>query len=470
MNKQETCISNSSLVLTDTSCEKAVLGALMYDKRAYYEVCELLDEEVFSSIKNRKIFNAIKDMNANGTAVDIVTVTTYLQEHKEQIDVSPADVVEIGSIFVTSSSIGENSRVLRDLYVRRQSLTLLNSLIGMCSDRTKDICESISEICEKIQGLTDLHISDVSTTTDAVNELYENIKKQLNGASIGSYTGIRCIDERGGLRPQALIVIGAQPGQGKSAIALSMAVNAAVEGSPSGFFTLEMSKSELIARAVAAQSGLNVSAILNRPQDLSKDDWARYMEASEQIKKLPIYFDEKATSSVDNIIQSVRMLVRRYHIKGVFIDYLQILTSTNVKHDKGNEAFLGDTVRAFKNLAKQENIFVVLLSQLSRNQDSKEPDSDFLRGSGQIFEGCDNCYLLYRPEARGLRYNGEMADVDPHGTLQIAVAKCRNGRPGTKHIIGFVPETTKVYELDSIPKLQELTKYYNEDVKAPFNY
>lgn len=470
MMKQEKNTSVNISALVDTTCEKAVIGALINDKRAYHAVCELLGEEVFSDGKNKTIFRAIKNMIAIGTEVDMVTVTSYLLEHHGEAEVTPVDVAEIVSDFISSSTIEENSRVLRDLYVRRQLQVLLYSFIGMCGDRTKDICESISEISEKIQRLTDLPFSNVSTTADAVDELNENINKQLNGESIGSYSGIRCIDERGGLRPQALTVIGAQPGQGKSAIALTMAVNAATEGCPSGIFTLEMSKAELIARAVAAQSGVAVSTILNKPNDLKSDDWNKYNVASNQIRNLPIYFDEAALSSVDSIIQSTRMLVRRYHIKGIFVDYLQILANTNIKHDKGNEAFLGDTVRAFKNLAKQENIFVVLLSQLSRNQDSKEPDSDYLRGSGQIFEGCDNCYLLYRPEARGLRYYGEMANVDPHGTLQIAVAKCRNGRPGTKHIIGFVPETTKVYELDAIPKLHEFAKDYNEDVKAPLNY
>ena len=163
--------------------------------------------------------------------------------------------------------------------------------------------------------------------------------------------------------------------------------------------------------------------------------------------------------------------MRKHHIKGIFVDYLQILVN-NRKNSKGDEAFLGDAVRAFKNLAKQENVFVVLLSQLARNHDCKEPSPDYLRGSGQIFEGCDNCYLIFRPEVTGSRYTGINSNVDPHGTAQIQVAKCRNGAVGSKYILGFSPEITKFYELDGKPpqigSTQNVTRLKERIEGAPF--
>jgi replicative DNA helicase len=138
--------------------------------------------------------------------------------------------------------------------------------------------------------------------------------------------------------------------------------------------------------------------------------------------------------------------------------------STSRRDKKSSrEEFYGDVVRMLKNLAKQENIFVVLLSQLSRDHDSKEPSPDYLRGSGQILEGCDNCYLIFRPEATGSRYSGKYANVDPKGTAQIQVCKCRNGQVWQKYILGFKGEQTQFHELSSAPLLSPNSQKSEDD-------
>ena len=443
--------SEKMLALTNKDCEEAVIGALIKENAVYYEIGDLLTSEVFTSPKYRYLFKCISNMVVKGEAADLVTLTTYTIQHPaKDIEIMPYDIVEIASSVASTVTARQNAVTLRDLWQRRQTLLILAQLENGAADRSKDIADTIDEAAEKIRSVGDNVVTSISTASDAIRDLDETIQKQLQGETVGTLTGIACIDERGGFRSQALTIIAGYPGQGKSAMALQAAISAAVEGGPVAYYTLEMSKAELMARAIAADSGVNLSLILNRADQMGETDWQRYRTSAERLRNLPIYFDEKATASVDGIIQSARTLVRKHHIKGIFVDYLQILVN-NHRGQKSDEAFLGDTVRAFKNLAKSENIFVVLLSQLSRDHNSKEPSPDYLRGSGQIFEGCDNCYMIFRPEVTGGRYTGVFSDVDPHGTAQIQVAKCRNGSVGEKYILGFAPEVTKFFELDGQP-------------------
>lgn len=446
----ELTLSDKMLNLTDKECERCVIGCLLIDSGCYFKVADLLSTEVFTQPIERTIYEAIASMVQEGQSIDIVTVAIYMQQHPKGVEVTPAYIAELSSMVVSSVNIWEYCANLHELWERRQLLKVSAEIENVAADRTRSIDELLEQSADKVKAIGDNASSDVATASDALEELERLRQEQMQGRVSGTHTGFVCIDERGGLRAQALTVIAGYPGQGKSASALQMAVHAAVEGDANAYYTLEMSNAELMARAVAAEAGVSVSNILYHPQQMTALDVQRYSEASRRLASLPLYFDEKATSSVESIIQSARMLVRKKHIKGIFVDYLQILVN-NRKTSKGDEAFLGDTVRAFKNLAKSENIFVVLLSQLARNHESKEPTADYLRGSGQIFEGCDNCYLIFRPEVSNGRYSGVHSDVDPHGTAQITVAKCRNGSVGAKYIVGFTPEITKFYELSGQP-------------------
>lgn len=439
------------LSLKDVRLEELAVSCLIVSQRCFDEVSDLLTPEVFTNEKMRAVYQAINTMKTNGLSVDSMTLAQYMIENPQKgVSVTPADIAELSSLVASTVNCYQYAATLRDLWQRRQVLAKVVGLMDSAADRTQNIDEVLEQTADAIKAVADNTTTCIETAADATKELERMVSDMLGGRTTGTRTGFVCLDERGGLRPQALTVIAGYPGQGKSAIALQMAVNAAIEGEPTAFYTLEMSKAELVGRAVAADSGVKVSSILYNPNSMTQSEWKRYDMGVQRISSLPIYFDERAVTSVEAIIQSARTLVRKKHIKGIFVDYLQILVN-NRKSGKGDEAFLGDTVRAFKNLAKSENIFVVLLSQLSRNHDSKEPTADYLRGSGQIFEGCDNCYLLFRPEVTGGTYSGVHSDIDPHGTAQVTVAKCRNRSVGGKYIIGFVPELTKFHELDGPP-------------------
>lgn len=458
--------SEAMLGLIDRDCEKAVVGALMNYPSCYYEVSSILKADIFTDPKCKAIFEIVSIMIFNGFAVDLLTIHAYMEKNPtEGVTVGAEDLAEISSSVVTSATVYNNAAYLNELWQRRQVLLNIYGLAEGAIDKTKDITATISEAAEKIQSISDNAVTDISTAADALDELETMLMDQAKGEGTGAYTGFVCFDERGGLKPTHLNVIGAYPGQGKSSIALQMAIRTAAEGNPIAFYTMEMSKAELMARAAATDAGLIVSTMLNRPDLLTQEEWQRFRESKAKLAKLPIYFNEKATTSIEDLLCSARTFVRRNKIRGIFVDYLQIMSTSRRDKKASREEFYGDVVRVLKNLAKQENIFVVLLSQLSRDHDSKEPSPDYLRGSGQILEGCDNCYLIFRPEATGSRYSGKYANVDPKGTAQIQVCKCRNGQVWQKYILGFKGEQTQFFELSSVPSL---SAYSQQSENEPF--
>ena len=452
--------------LADKECEKAVIGALIRQPSCYYEVGNILKAEFFTVPKYRAIFEAVSDMIFNGLDIDVCTLAEHLIENPAKgvtVENWPSEVTEISQSVATSATVYSNASNLNDLWQRRQVLLNLHSLADGAADRTKDITSTISEAAEKMQSISDNAITDIATIADAGNELERDMIAQMDGNGAGAYTGIAAIDERGGYKPSHLILHGAYPGQGKSALLQTTAIRVAVEGNPIAIYTMEMSKSELMARAIAADAGLNVSTILNSPEQLTQEEWQRFRTSKARLAGLPIYFNEKATTSIEDILCSARTFVRRNKIRGIFVDYLQIMSTSRRDKKSSREEFYGDVVRMLKNLAKQENIFVVLLSQLSRDHDSKEPSPDYLRGSGQIFEACDECYLIFRPEATGSRYSGKYSNVDPKGTAQIQVCKCRNGQVWQKYILGFKGEQTQFYEMSSVPSLSSYSQKSEDD-------
>ena len=261
-------------------------------------------------------------------------------------------------------------------------------------------------------------------------------------------TGFRHIDERGGFFPSDLVVIAAESSQGKTSFAMDIAVNIAKDGVPVAVYTMEMRKAQLSTRVLAQETKINSRLIMG--ERLNSDEVERINKTIARLRNLPVYFDESSTTSINTIYFSIRTLARRMGVKMVVVDYLQIL-STNQKV-VNLEAFYGEVTRRLKNLAKDLNICIVLLSQLSRGYDTVEPSLSRLRGSGQINEAADMTFLIYRPEYYGKHYTGTFAMIDPKGTALIECAKGRN--VGTySFVCGFDAEHTHFYDEENLPRL-----------------
>lgn len=229
---------------------------------------------------------------------------------------------------------------------------------------------------------------------------------------------------------------------------MDIAVNIAKDGVPVAVYTMEMRKAQLSTRVLAQETKINSRLIMG--ERLNSDEVERINKTIARLRNLPVYFDESSTTSINTIYFSIRTLARRMGVKMVVVDYLQIL-STNQKV-VNLEAFYGEVTRRLKNLAKDLNICIVLLSQLSRGYDTAEPSLSRLRGSGQINEAADMTFLIYRPEYYGKHYTGEFAMTDPKGTALIICAKGRN--VGTySFVCSFDAEHTHFYDIENLPKL-----------------
>jgi replicative DNA helicase len=217
-------------------------------------------------------------------------------------------------------------------------------------------------------------------------------------------------------------------------------------GCPVAFYSMEMKKEQIAARMISIASGVPANEIL-----YSKLDGGQIQMIDRGVAKvenLPVYFDDRSTSNIETILSSIRMMKIKYGIKGVVVDYLQIL-NVNMK-GSNKEQQMGDVARRLKNIAKELDIWVIALSQLNRDAQNPVPSLARLRDSGQIAEAADMVILIYRPEIYGKRYPEEFSDKSTAGTAMIDVAKGRNVGL-MKFIVGFRKENTNFYDLDDVP-------------------
>ena len=231
-----------------------------------------------------------------------------------------------------------------------------------------------------------------------------------------------------------------------TSLAIKIAMTA---GCPIAFYSMEMKKEQIAARMMSIESGVPASEILY--SRLASSQISALDKGVAKLSDKPIYFDDKSTSNIESILASIRMMKIKYGIKGAIIDYLQIL-NVNMK-GTNKEQQMGDVARRLKNIAKDLDIFVIALSQLSRDRDNPVPSGDRLRDSGQIKEAADTVMLIYRPEVYGKNYPEPFQNTSTKDTAMIDIAKGRNIGL-MKFIVGFDGRTTNFYELEQVPVLQ----------------
>lgn len=451
-------------LVNDPEIEKYVISILMQgNNNYYYSVKDSLNEDLFYTQKYKKIFKTIQSMINEGKTPDLLTVYNDIKEHRKDEDpvVDAGSLADIAGAAISSVNLREYVTILQSMKRRRDLFALgvkcqmaatdLNTDLAAVEDDLQQMIES-SSAEEKRKGMVSL------------GEVYERLLQKIgenraNGGAVGFKTGFRILDASGGLHPTDLVIVAGETSQGKSALTTSMAINIAAAGSPVAYYSMEMNDDQLAARITATVTGITSSDILYKA--LSEQQEQSCINAKETLTRLPIYFDSKSTSSIDEIITSIRANVHNKKIKVAIIDYLQILGRN--QRVNSTEQFYGDVTRRLKNLAKELDICIIALSQLSRNRDNPEPSISRLRASGQIEEAADDVILIYRPIVYGKRYSGEFKDADTKDTAEIKLAKGRNVGLGSE-IIGFKPELTYFYELgDNLPAYQSAPRTYDDD-------
>ena len=426
--------------------EESVLGTILADANVLNDVRDMLNPDAFYVNKHKDIYNCILAVADRGEHVDIITV--FEECAKKKLDLSAFDIAQLTPKY--TPFYNERVAILVEKWQWRKMFEIGSLLTSNALSGVNDINEVLSEVKDRIDGVFSGNHESVFTMKDAVEAVYDNISKNYKGHGelTGSPTGFKKLDSRsGGLQTSDLIIVAAETSQGKTSFAIKLAMNC---GCPVAFYSMEMKKEQIAARMISIASGVPANEILFSKLDSGQIQ--KIDSGASRVINYPVYFDDRSTSNIETILSSIRMMKIKYGIKGVVVDYLQIL-NVNMK-GSNKEQQMGDVARRLKNIAKELDIWVIAISQLNRDAQNPVPSLARLRDSGQIAEAADMVVLIYRPEIYGKRYPEEFSGYETQGTAMIDVAKGRNVGL-MKFVVGFKKENTNFYDLDDVPVYKE---------------
>lgn len=450
----------------DEKIEKSVISCLLTEDTLLSELVYVLKPEHFFTQDLSDLFTVIRKMHMAGKAVDMLTVSEEIMAYRPKPQSSLGGwipyIAEVCGEFITSVHLRYHASLLVDLYNRRHLIESLSKATTDLSAPASDYEMVIADISKAMDGVHGIG-TKVRKDDNVLDEYEESFNKQESGEESGVRTGFEVFDKEGGLKPGTTVVIGAYPGIGKSAFATAIASNIVNYGVPVGIISLEMPSREIVGRRIAMElfelnkfdpslyPKLDVVQILWNKPKRSPFESEAIRRVISMMRGKPLYYEEKS-ASLSDIASSIRDMVYTKHVKVVFVDFLQKILA-----DKGNhttrEELLSTATSLFKTLAKQYDICIVELSQLtpdSNNKGDRTPHYWDLKGAQAIYEHADQLVLINRPEKEGdssLRYKGQYANKTIKGTAEIIVGKNKNGADGVSYLVGFDSPTTTFYPI-----------------------
>ena len=430
--------------------EKVVLGALMIDTDAFSVVSEILHPETFYEPRHQKIYHAIQSLNMREKPVDIMTVCEELKHEGTYDEVgAPTYIVDLTQTVASSANISYHSHILAQKYLARQLITYASNVETKALDEAQDVDELMQEAEGALFTISQKNMRQDYTQIDPVvvqaRELILKAANSNTGGITGVPSGYTEFDKvTSGWQPSDLVIIAGRPAMGKTSFALSLAKNIAVDNhDPVAFFSLEMNNVQLVNRLISNVCSVPGSKIMNG--QLSQDEWSRFDNNIGRLMGAPLYVDDTPGLSVFELRTKARRLVREKGVKVIMIDYLQLMNANGMKFNSRQEE-VSTISRSLKGLAKELDIPIIALSQLSRaveqrpGEDGKRPQLSDLRESGAIEQDADMELFVHRPEYYHI-------DVDANGNslkgmALICIAKHRKG--ATKDItLSFKGEYTR---------------------------
>ena len=414
--------------------EKVVLGALMIDSDAFSVVSELLHPETFYEPRHQKIYNAIQSLNMKEQPVDMITVCEQLkQEGNYETVGAPNYIVELTQLVASSANIEYHSHILAQKYVARQLITYASGIETKAFDESQDIDELMQSAEGSLFELSQRNMKQDYVQIDSVVMQARNLilkAAENTGGVTGVSTGYTELDKiTSGWQLSDLIIIAGRPAMGKTSFALSLAKNIAIDnGDPVAFFSLEMNNVQLVNRLISNVCSVPGSKILNG--QLSADEWSRFDNNIGRMLGAPLYVDDTPGLSVFELRTKARRLVREKGVKLIMIDYLQLMNANGMKFNSRQEE-VSTISRSLKGLAKELDIPIIALSQLSRaveqrpGEDGKRPQLSDLRESGAIEQDADMVIFVHRPEYYHIYEDANGNSLK--GMALICIAKHRKG-------------------------------------------
>ncbi|MEP6276501.1 replicative DNA helicase [Hyphomonas sp.] len=404
------------------SAEAAVLGAILFDNNAYQRVADILRPSDFYAPAHQELFDVSATMIQQGRIADGVTLREHFEKAEKLAEIGGARYLEqLLDSAAFGPEVGDYARMIRDLAMRRSLVGIGSELTGRALNPTpEENGERQIELAERqLFDLAERGSSGRGFTTfsEALTESLKNAEAAFKreGKIAGIPTVLRDLDEKlGGLHRSDLIILAGRPSMGKTSLATNIAYNAAaayraevqddgskktIDGAIVGFFSLEMSNEQLATRIIAERTGITTHRI--RQGDLDKSDFERLCEATEELQNLPLYIDDTGGISISQLAARARRLQRSVGLDMIVIDYLQLITVTSGNANANRVQEITQITTSLKALAKDLNVPIIALSQLSRaveQRDDKRPQLSDLRESGSIEQDADVVMFVYREE------------------------------------------------------------------------
>ena len=410
----------------DPELEAIVLGGMLIEQRGVSEVVEVVkDTNVFYTHKNALVYDAIISLYKSSQGVDMMTVKTELQRIGKLKEAGGGGyLVELTERVSSSAHIQNHAILLMQMYVKRKSIEVGYNLAEQSYEEDTDIFELLDGSYKELDKISDwLSIKQPKALGDYLTEV---LKPKSDRAGIP--TAVRDINLKlNGYQPSDLVIIAGRPAMGKTAYALSDALHQARLGCPVGIFSLEMSARQLTARLFANYAGIDSNKLAIGTLSQSEMDVAVSLRPS--FGKLPLYIDDEPFLTLLSLKIKAKKWVREKGVKIIYIDYLQLISNSQRGRTRDQE--ISEISRTLKGLAKELDIPIIALSQLSRGVEArgdKRPMLSDLRESGAIEQDADNVLFLYRPEYYGIP---QWEDGSPTANeVEVIISKFRNGTTG----------------------------------------
>lgn len=455
---KELSISNGKLPPNALEFEKLVIGTFLIDKKGLDDSLDLLTSEVFYDPRHQFIFSAISKLYRDSNPVDLMTVIQELKR-EDKLLLAGGDhyIINLTLGVASSAHIEYHVRVILEKYILRKLIEVSASVIDSSYKESADVFELLDQAEKSFFDITNGTIKKgFDTAKSLVKEAIETIKslKDKEGLS-GVPSGFSALDkETGGWQNSDLIIIAARPAMGKTAFLLSMARNIAVQHQiPLALFSLEMASVQLITRMIASETGISSEKL--RKGSMDDDEWSRLFSNVSQLEEAPLFIDETPSLSVFDFRAKCRRLVMQHGVKIIMVDYLQLMTANSGGKGGNREQEIATISRSLKAIAKELNVPVIALSQLSRSVESrpgKRPQLSDLRESGAIEQDADIVSFIFRPEY----YKITTWDNDPEenqtsteNQAELIIAKHRNGATADVRM-SFFKNIAKFADLDPL--------------------
>lgn len=410
--------------------EEAVIGAIMIDSNGLHQAMELLSSEVFYKESNRYVFEAISSLYTKNEPIDLLTVSNELRT-MSKLDLAGGDyyLIQLTQKVSSSAHIDYHSRILLQKYVQRKCIATSSEIIEKSYSEDVDVFELLEQVYKDYGLVSDLiTVGKIQSFKDSVINYLNNSQSGKKGIP-SSLTKLN--KKTNGYQNSDLIILAARPGMGKTALVLNEVLECGLNNIPVAFFSLEMSTNQIIGRLLSTISGIEITKINNF--NLTHSEVLYLKECSDLLSKMPIFIDDTGGVSPIELKIKANKLKREHGVKMIVVDYLQLMKIKNKKvNNRENE--ISEISQSLKNLAKDLDVPVIALSQLSRAVEqrgsSKRPMLSDLRDSGSIEQDADIVMFIYRPEYYKIEEWDDDEASTTVNTAEIDVAKYRHGETG----------------------------------------